>query len=126
LTSTDFQRYRVYSDKQNNYGKNSDNLEKANELYTSWNGGIDPGFASAKLIKHAFKGKPRVRVGQHSFLESEIEEQQERAASMYGNEEITPTPVEETSPVTDEVSFHEIPDNNPETSDNPNPNINDF
>jgi len=128
LTSTDFQRYRVYSDKQNNYGKNSENLEKANELYTSWNGGIDPGFAAAKLIKHAFKGKPRVRAGAHSFLESEIEEQQERAASMYGNEEITPTPVEETTPVTDEVQFTvmDTPTGNPESSDNPNPNINDF
>jgi len=117
LTSVDFARYASYSQKQNKSAQLPEG--KANELYFSWNGGIDPGFAAAKLIKHAFKGKPRVRAGAHSFLESEIEEREERAASMYGEEGINATPVEETVPVTDEVQFHEIPDNNPESSDTP-------
>jgi len=37
------------------------NKGPANALYTSHNGGIDPGFAVAKCIKHGFKGIPKCK-----------------------------------------------------------------
>lgn len=50
LTTVDFERLATYSARQNR--------GNANALYTSYNGGIDPGFASTKCIRHAtvFKG----------------------------------------------------------------------
>jgi len=51
----DFNRWAGYSAKQN--GQNG-----ANKLYTSGpGGGIDPGFAMAKCIKHGFKGLPKCK-----------------------------------------------------------------
>lgn len=66
----DWMRLAGYSSKKNN--------GYANALYTSCNGGIDPGFLSAKLIKHAFRSYPKVNlVGQFSQLATakEIEEE---------------------------------------------------
>lgn len=51
------------------------NRGQANALYSSCNGGIDPGFFGAKLIKHAFQSYPKVKLkGQFSKLESEKDE----------------------------------------------------
>ena len=46
-------------------------VERPNELYTSANGGIDPGFLKAKCIKHAFDTYPKLRIGKGSVLESQ-------------------------------------------------------
>lgn len=54
LMENDWKRLATYSEKKNN--------GKANALYTSVNGGIDPGFLGAKLIKHAFKSYPKVNI----------------------------------------------------------------
>lgn len=55
-----------------------DEVKNANELYTSANGGIDPGFLKAKCIKHAFKTYPKVKlgIGKNTIMETDIEEQQ--------------------------------------------------
>lgn len=45
MTDQDFSRLATYSARQNR--------GTANALYTSYNGGIDPGFASTKCIRHA-------------------------------------------------------------------------
>ena len=58
---------------------------KANALYTSSEGGIDPGFLESKLIKHAFDGYPKVRTGQFSSFETQEEPQE----IDYGLEETT-------------------------------------
>lgn len=54
MLPNDWQRLAGYSEKKN--------FGKANALYTSVNGGIDPGFLGAKLIKHAFKSYPKVNI----------------------------------------------------------------
>lgn len=49
----------------------------ANALYSSANGGIDPGFLKAKCIKHAFKTYPKVKlgIGKATVMETDIDEQ---------------------------------------------------
>lgn len=46
---------------------------KANALYTSSEGGIDPGFLESKLIKHAFDAYPKVRTGKFTVFETQEE-----------------------------------------------------
>lgn len=61
---------------------------KANDLYTSRGGGIDTGFLAAKLIKHAFKTYPKVRIGRGTELESTVEDTaQQEIDSFYGVEQ---------------------------------------
>jgi hypothetical protein len=48
-----FEKVRKYSEKQNK--------GTANELYSNYNGWIEPGFAIAKAIKHSFKGLPKCK-----------------------------------------------------------------
>jgi hypothetical protein len=73
----DWMRLAGYSAKKNN--------GYANALYSSCNGGIDPGFLGAKLIKHAFASYPKVNlVGQFSKLAQENETEEPTAEEMYG------------------------------------------
>ena len=46
----------------------------ANALYTSVNGGIDPGFLEAKTIKHAMRSKGKLKVSSVVALEGEDDE----------------------------------------------------
>ena len=92
MLPNDWQRLAGYSEKKN--------FGKANALYTSVNGGIDPGFLGAKLIKHAFKSYPKVSiVGRFTQLAKDPEEQPANLPSheeMYGlPAEALPTPAEE-------------------------------
>ena len=64
----DWMRLAGYSDKQNK-GKG------ANALYNV-NGQIDPGFLQAKLIKHAFKTYPKVKIGAMAIMAEEDDEAQ--------------------------------------------------
>lgn len=66
MSENDIERLKAASAKQN---KNTG----ANALYTSVNGGIDPGFLAAKTIKHAFRTYPKVPTGQFSSIEPEDE-----------------------------------------------------
>lgn len=72
MLEEDWMRLQRYSLKNNQrYDKNTKTYSgNANYLYTSNNGGIDSGFLAAKLIKHAFKTYPKVRIGNGTELES--------------------------------------------------------
>lgn len=74
MLESDWLRLAQYSGKNNAYyDKNTrQRIEKPNELYTSANGGIDPGFLAAKCIKHAFRSYPKLQIGKGSVLETEI------------------------------------------------------
>ena len=83
----DWKRLSDYSLKNNQrWNKDTRQWEgKANELYTSNNGQIDTGFLCAKLIKHAFKTYPKVRIGKFTQLESQQEDTiQQEIDSFYG------------------------------------------
>lgn len=56
-----------------------------NPLYSSANGGIDPGFLEAKTIKHAMRAYTKLRVGENVVMEDEnnLEESQ---AKPFGEE----------------------------------------
>lgn len=58
MVEADWKRLMEYSKKKNNGYPNA--------LYSSMNGGIDPGFLGAKLIKHAFKSYPKVDLSNFS------------------------------------------------------------
>lgn len=69
LLQSDIDRLKGYSERKNK--------GHANALYTSMNGGIDPGFLGAKMIKHAFKSYPKVNLrGDFSKTEEQIKAEQ--------------------------------------------------
>lgn len=75
LLEGDIQRLAKFSARSNSYYKNGQRVEgKANDLYSSNNGGIDPGFLENKMIKHAFDAYPKVRTGQFTVLATDQEE----------------------------------------------------
>ena len=49
------------------------NKGTANALYTGNDNQIDTGFLEAKVIKHAFKTFPKLKLGQFSKLQEEIQ-----------------------------------------------------
>lgn len=76
LLEGDITRLARFSAKNNSYYKNGQRVEgKANDLYFSQNGGIDPGFLENKMIKHAFDAYPKVRIGKFTDLSTEVEEE---------------------------------------------------
>ena len=66
LLLDDIDRLKGYSLRQNK--------SSANALYTSCDGGIDPGFLSTKTIKHAMAAYTKLRIGEFVSFEGEIEE----------------------------------------------------
>lgn len=79
----DWNRLKGYSEKNS-----KDN--KANALYTSGEGGtIDTGFLMAKIIKHAFRTYPKVRIGKSTTMETEHTEEE---VDYYGMEAETAQP----------------------------------
>lgn len=84
----DIKRLESYSER-NNLRWNPQTRQKegkANALYTSNEGGIDPGFLESKLIKHAFDGYPKVRTGKFTVFETQDEPQD----IDYGLEDLAP------------------------------------
>lgn len=76
LLQGDIQRLAGFSAKNNSYWKDGHRIEgKANDLYFSQDGGIDPGFLENKMIKHAFDAYPKVRTGQYTIMQTEQEEE---------------------------------------------------
>lgn len=69
---SEMDRLKGYSNKQN---KGTATESRANALYTSNNGQIDPGFFEAKIIKHAFRSYPKVRTGEFTTLQTQVEEE---------------------------------------------------
>lgn len=72
----DWERLKQYSAKANKYWDKESRtyIEKPNALYSSGTeGGIDTGFLASKVVKHAFKTYPKVKIGKSTVLESEQE-----------------------------------------------------
>jgi recombinational DNA repair protein RecT len=74
LLKEDIERLKGYSEKKNR--------GYANALYSSQNGGIDPGFLGAKMIKHAFKSYPKVKIGGQFAVEDPLTK--ENPEDIYG------------------------------------------
>jgi recombinational DNA repair protein RecT len=69
---------KSYSEVANSYWKDGQKVRgKANDLYTSNNGSIDPGFLENKMIKHAFDAYPKVRIGKFTQFETTEEPEPE-------------------------------------------------
>lgn len=77
LLEGDIQRLAKFSAKNNSYYKDGQKVEgKANELYFSQDGGVDPGFLENKMIKHAFDAYPKVRTGNYTMMATDQEEEE--------------------------------------------------
>lgn len=112
LLEGDIARLSHYSAKNNSYWKDGQKVVgKANELFTSFNEGIDPGFLEAKMIKHAFDAYPKVMTGRNTVFEADVVEE---PVIDYGIEDT------EHEDVTDKpTAFGEDP-----VSDTPPPTVN--
>lgn len=88
MLEEDWLRLQGYSSKNNRrYDKQTRQyVETPNELYTSNEGGIDTGFLCAKLIKHAFKTYPKVRIGKAELESQQPDEAQEDIDAFYNVE----------------------------------------
>lgn len=78
MLKPDIERLKGFSERAN--GRWDNNQRKrvagdANELYTSNDGQIDPGFLENKMIKHAFDAYPKVRIGKYTQMET-VEEKE--------------------------------------------------
>ena len=79
LMEGDIERLKHYSEKANakwNDQTKRRELGKANALYSSNSGGIDPGFLENKMIKHAFDAYPKVRTGKYTMMATEQEDEE--------------------------------------------------
>ncbi len=85
LLDDDIERLKKFATTKTRTGSHT------NQLYTSENGGIDPGFLEAKTIKHAMRAYTKLRVGENVAMDDEEEIPQEQANVPFGPEE----PVEE-------------------------------
>ena len=85
MLEEDWLRLKGYSEKNNRYFDRNTNqwVENPNELYISNDGGIDTGFLCAKLIKHAFKTYPKVRIGKAELETQQNEETQADIDAFY-------------------------------------------
>lgn len=114
----DWQRLAGYSARQNSkydYQSKQWRTGSPNALYGMQQDGsmrIDPGFLTAKLIKHAFKSYPKARVGRATILESQKVDEIEITDSLYGltdgstvdtstGEVLNPTPATGFAPAPD-------------------------
>ncbi|OJV40863.1 MAG: hypothetical protein BGO29_14950 [Bacteroidales bacterium 36-12] len=70
LLEDDIERLKKYSIPKS--GQNP----QANSLYSSENGGIDPGFLEAKTIKHAMRAYTKLRVGESVSFDDELDEEE--------------------------------------------------
>lgn len=88
MLEEDWLRLKDYSGKQNKYWDNTTKqyILKPNELYTSNNGNIDTGFLCAKIIKHAFKTYPKVRIGKAELETQQTDEVQTSIDDFYNIE----------------------------------------
>ncbi|WP_019540530.1 recombinase RecT [Proteiniphilum acetatigenes] len=80
LLEGDIDRLKGFSERANSYwDKNARKrvIGKANELYSSNGGQIDPGFLENKMIKHAFDAYPKVKIGKFTNMQSLEEPEQE-------------------------------------------------
>lgn len=113
MLEEDWLRLQGYSSKNNRrYDKQTRQyVETPNELYTSNEGGIDTGFLCAKLIKHAFKTYPKVRIGKAELESQQPDETQEDIDAFYNVEGQQPeSKVPGTSTAGETAPFGNQPD----------------
>ena len=99
----DWLRLADFSANQNKKWDNESRtyVKVPNALYTSGvNGGIDTGFLVAKVIKHAFKTYPKVRIGRSTELQSQQEPPQPDEPDFYGVAGQQPAPAMPPQPET--------------------------
>jgi hypothetical protein len=95
MTEGDIRRLKEYSEWANKkWDREAGRYAKgdANKLYTSCEGGVDPGFLESKMIKHAFDAYPKVRAGKYTGFETEDEPPEVD----YGIEDVEAVEVKET------------------------------
>jgi len=85
MLEEDWMRLLTYSGKANKKWDANANkyIEVPNALYTANNGKIDSGFLCAKLIKHAFKTYPKMRIGKAELESQQPEEEQANIDDFY-------------------------------------------
>ena len=113
MLEEDWLRLQGYSSKNNRRYDNQTRqyVETPNELYTSNEGGIDTGFLCAKLIKHAFKTYPKVRIGKAELESQQPDETQEDIDAFYNVEGQQPeSKVPGTSTAGETAPFGNQPD----------------
>ena len=88
MLEEDWLRLKDYSAKQNKYWDNTTKqwVLNPNDLYVSNNGNIDTGFLCAKIIKHAFKTYPKVRIGKAELETQQTDEVQNSIDDFYNIE----------------------------------------
>lgn len=108
LLEGDIERLAGFSARSNSYWDSNSRKRvegKANALYSSNGGQIDPGFLENKMIKHAFDAYPKVRIGKFTQMQS-VEDPE--PAIDYG--------VEETEATVVDNGFDRPEDNQPEVA----------
>lgn len=68
LLEDDYERLKKYATTKTQNGSYT------NPLYSSENGGIDPGFLEAKCIKHAMRAYTKLRIGDNVAFEDEVDQ----------------------------------------------------
>lgn len=85
----DWKRLEEFSGRKNKRWNRTENKWEynPNALYTSNAGDIDTGFLCAKLIKHAFRSYPKMKIGKMSQLETEVldDKAEEDLDKIYGD-----------------------------------------
>lgn len=92
MLEEDWDRLKNYSGKNNRRWDDASKkyIETPNALYSAGTDkGIDTGFLASKLIKHAFKAYPKVKIGNFTMLETEAESPQD-LGDIYGIAEEEP------------------------------------
>ena len=108
MLEEDWLRLQEYSAKNNRYYDRDKNqwVANPNELYGAGGSGIDSGFLCAKLIKHAFKTYPKVRIGKAELESQHSEEEQQDIDGFYNVDGGQP----ETAPKQEATPYGNQPD----------------
>ena len=72
LLEDDYDRLKKYATTKTQNGSYT------NPLYSSENGGIDPGFLEAKTIKHAMRAYTKLRIGENVAFDDELDATEEQ------------------------------------------------
>ena len=108
MLEEDWLRLQEFSAKNNRYYDRDKNqwVANPNELYGAGGSGIDSGFLCAKLIKHAFKTYPKVRIGKAELESQQSEEEQQDIDGFYNVDGGQP----ETAPKQEATPYGNQPD----------------
>jgi hypothetical protein len=111
LDKRDILRLLAYSRRQNtpkDSAKVVAGKEYGNELYFSYNGGVDPGFAATKCRYKAFKGRPKCKNMRDIQALHQMEDEQYDQASLAPEGTVTIIPAGADAPRAVETSHEEV------------------